>query len=123
MVEIGDIVKKKGEDKYYIITSSPWRVSENEVVKIAPVPDDGLYLLEELRGCIRVDTLEKVIKRKCENCKWLMHSIDVFDCVCCNTKSIWYAKRGYIHDEHSCCELWEKKARRIENVKYSRFYA
>ena len=58
MFEIGDIVKKKGEDKYYIITSAPWRVGENEVVKIAPVPDDGLYAVEECRGCIRVDMIE-----------------------------------------------------------------
>ena len=67
MFEIGDIVKKKGEDKYYIITSAPWRVGGNMVVKIAPVPDDGLYLLEELRGCIRVDALKKIKKESEES--------------------------------------------------------
>ena len=59
-LKIGDIVKKIGEDGYYIITSEPWIVGENEVVKIAPVPDDGLYLVEEVRGCIRTDMLRKV---------------------------------------------------------------
>lgn len=60
MVEIGDIVKKKGEDGYYIVTSEPWCIGDGLVIKVAPVPDDGLYMVEECRGCIRVDVLEKI---------------------------------------------------------------
>ena len=66
-LKIGDVVKKIGEDGYYIITSEPWIVGGNMVVKITPVPDDGLYAVEECRGCIRVDVLEKIKNQRIEN--------------------------------------------------------
>lgn len=62
MFKIGDIAKVKGRDGYYIITSAPWRIGDGLAVKIAPVPPDGLYTVEECRGCINVDCLEKIEK-------------------------------------------------------------
>lgn len=62
MFKIGDIVRRKNDSAKYVVTSMPWKIGGTEVIKIAPVPDDGLYLLEELRGCVRTDTLEKIKK-------------------------------------------------------------
>lgn len=67
MFEIGEIVRRKDNRTKYMIISRPWKVGGNEVIKIAPVPDDGLYMVEECRGCIRVDVLEKIKNQRIEN--------------------------------------------------------
>ena len=67
MLKIGDIVKIRGRDGYFVVTSDPWRIGDGLAIKVAPVPDDGLYMVEECRGCIRVDVLEKIKNQRIEN--------------------------------------------------------
>lgn len=59
MFEIGEIVRRKDGGGLYVVASLPWTVGECELVKIAPVPEDGLYLIDAVQGGIKTELLEK----------------------------------------------------------------
>lgn len=61
MFEIGEIVKRKDGGGIYVVASLPWTVGECELIKLAPVPEDGLYLLDEVRGGVKTELIERMI--------------------------------------------------------------
>lgn len=101
MFEIGETVRRKDSGGIYVVASLPWMAGECELVKIAPVPDDGLYLIDEVQGGIKTELLEKVDFMICKYCKWYTH----FEGVCCNDKSKHCA--DFIDAEDFCWE-WEQ---------------
>jgi len=59
MFDIGEVVRRKDGGGLYVVASLPWVAGGCELVKIAPVPDDGLYLINEVQGGIKTELLEK----------------------------------------------------------------
>jgi hypothetical protein len=59
MLKIGEVVKRKDNGQRYVITSMPWTVGECELVKLAPIPEDGLYLWDDVSGGVKTEILER----------------------------------------------------------------
>lgn len=61
MFEIGETVKRKDSGGIYVVASLPWMVGECELIKLAPIPEDGLYLLDEVQGGVKTELLERMM--------------------------------------------------------------
>ena len=61
MFEIGEIVRRKDGGGLYVVASLPWTVGECELIKLAPIPEDGLYLIDEVQGGVKTELIEKVV--------------------------------------------------------------
>ena len=60
MFDIGEVVRRKDNGGIYVVASLPWMAGGCELVKIASVPADGLYLIDDVQGGIKTDILERV---------------------------------------------------------------
>ena len=100
-MKIGDIVKRIDKGNIYVVASLPGTAGGCELVKIAPVPDDGLYLIDDVQGGIKTNLLVKVDFMICKYCKWYAN----FEGVCCNGKSKHCA--DFVGTDDFCWE-WEQ---------------
>jgi hypothetical protein len=61
MFEIGEVVKRKDSSGIYVVASLPWTVGECELIKLAPIPEDGLYLIDAVQGGVKTELIERMI--------------------------------------------------------------
>lgn len=61
MFKIGEIVRRKDSGGIYVVASLPWTAGGCELVKIAPIPEDGLYLIDEVQGGVKTDLIERMM--------------------------------------------------------------
>lgn len=61
MFKIGEIVRRKDSGGICVVASLPWMAGGCELIKLAPVPEDGLYLIDEVQGGVKTELIERMM--------------------------------------------------------------